>query len=82
MTQLVTRISEELAKAIDDLVTEGVVASRSEAVRAALALFVDRNRRDRVGAAIIDGYRRVPQTASEVGWSDDATERMIAEEPW
>ena len=60
----------------------GVVASRSEAVRLGLERLVDRHRRDAVGARITTGYRSVPQTEAEVGWADESSVRMIAEEPW
>ena len=82
MTQFVTRLDDPLAAEVDHLVTTGVVASRSEAVRLGLRHLVDHYRRERTGAAIVDGYRRLPQTAEEVAWADDATRRMIAEEPW
>lgn len=82
MAQLVTRVSEELASAVDELVTAGVVASRSEAVRVGLERLVDRCRRDEIGAQIARGYRERPQDDAEVAWADDSTVRMIAEEPW
>jgi Arc/MetJ-type ribon-helix-helix transcriptional regulator len=80
--QLVTRVPDAVAEAVDDLVEKGVFASRSEAVRAGLEAVVDRERRDAVGRAIVDGYRRVPQDADDLAWSDAATAAMIAEEPW
>jgi metal-responsive CopG/Arc/MetJ family transcriptional regulator len=58
------------------------VVSRSEAVRVALQQLVDRYRRDVIGARIVAGYRERPQTEHEVGWVDEATTRMIAEESW
>jgi len=82
MTQLVTRVDDGLVAAVDELVAAGVVESRSEAVRLGLQRLVERFRRERVGAAIVDGYRRQPQGDDEVGWADEATRRMIAEEPW
>lgn len=83
MTQLVSaRIDDELVAAIDDLVTEGVVSNRSEAVRLGIEQLLDRHRRAKTGRAIADAYRRVPQRASESTWSDGATVAMIAEEPW
>ncbi len=82
MTQFVTRLDDPLAAEVDHLVTTGVVASRSEAVRLGLKDLVDHYRRERTGSAIVDGYRRRPQTADEVAWADEATRRMIAEEPW
>jgi Arc/MetJ-type ribon-helix-helix transcriptional regulator len=82
MTQLVTRIDEELTAAVDELVDAGVVASRSEAVRAGLEQLIDRFRRQQTGQRIIDGYRTTPQTESDVAWADEASVRMIADEPW
>lgn len=82
MAQLVTRVGEDLVAAVDQLVADGVVASRSEAVRLGLETLVARHRRARVGQAIVDAYRRQPQEEAESGWADDATRRMIAEEPW
>lgn len=82
MAQLVTRVDDELATAVDKLVEEGVVASRSEAVRVGLEELVDRHRRHRIGRRIAEAYRAVPQTPAEVGWADDSTRQMITEEPW
>jgi Arc/MetJ-type ribon-helix-helix transcriptional regulator len=82
MTQLVTRIDDDLAAAVDGLVAAGVVRSRSDAVRMGLKGLVDRYRRDHVGSRIVEGYRARPQEDREVGWADEATVRMIGEEPW
>ena len=82
MPQLVTRIDAELVAAIDRMVDEGVVPSRSAAVRLGLEELVDRHRRGLVGQAIVAGYARQPQTEAEAGWADEATRRMIADEPW
>lgn len=82
MTQLVTRIDAELTAALDDLVAQGGVQSRSEAVRQGLHILIDQSRRRRLGDAIIAGYQSHPQTETEVAWSDEATKRMIGDEPW
>jgi Arc/MetJ-type ribon-helix-helix transcriptional regulator len=82
VAQLVIRVDDDLAREIDALVTEGVAASRSDAVRRALRALVDSHRRRRIGEAIVEGYRRQPQTDEEVGWTDEAAIRMIKEEPW
>jgi Arc/MetJ-type ribon-helix-helix transcriptional regulator len=82
MAQLVTRIDDRLLADIDRMVERGVVASRSEAVRTALALMLDRYERGQVGLQIVADYEARPQTADEVGWADEATRRMIADEPW
>ena len=82
MAQFVTRLDDDLVVAVDALVREGVAESRSGAVRLALRDLVERHRRLKVGLDIVDGYRRVPQDADDAPWSDEATARMIAEEPW
>lgn len=82
MAQLVTRVGDHLVEQIDELVEQGLVASRSEAVRVALTALIDRHRRRRIGTEIVDAYRQLPQSEAELGWADEATRRMIAEEPW
>lgn len=82
MAQLVTRIPDALAEELDRLVEQGVVSSRSEAVRLGLERLVDRERRRRIGQAIVDGYRRIPVTEEELDWADAATRDMMAEESW
>jgi len=82
MAQLVTRLDDVLAAAVDELVAAGVVASRSEAVRLGLKQLVDGYRRQETGRRIVDGYRAVPQTDTDVAWADEASTRMIADEPW
>lgn len=82
MAQVVVRLPDDLAAAVDELVADGVMASRSEAVRVGLERLVDRHRRDRIGQEIVDAYRRLPQTEEELAWTDEAARRMIADEPW
>jgi Arc/MetJ-type ribon-helix-helix transcriptional regulator len=80
--QLVTRVPDDLAAAIDELVREGVFESRSEAVRVGLGTMIERRQRVAVGRAIADGYRRLPQGEDDLTWSDAASAAMIAEESW
>ncbi len=82
MAQMVARLDDELCGAVDALIAAGVIASRSEAIRVGLERLVDEHRRAQIGAAIVAGYRALPQTDSEVGWADAASVRMIADEPW
>ncbi len=82
MAQLVTRIEDELASKVDELVTEGVVGSRSEAVRLALEKLVEEHRKRRVAAEIVAGYERVPETDEELAQAERATRALIEEEPW
>ncbi|MEX0700249.1 MAG: hypothetical protein WD651_15525 [Acidimicrobiia bacterium] len=82
MVQLVTRVDDATAQAVDRLVAEGVVDSRSDAVRRGLALLVDTHDRAKIAAAILRGYTLIPQTDEEALWANDAAASMIAEEPW
>jgi Arc/MetJ-type ribon-helix-helix transcriptional regulator len=82
VAQLVTRIDADLARELDALVGEGVVASRSDAVRQALRALIDRHRRRRIAEATVAAYTAQPQTEGEVGWADEAAIRMIEDEPW
>ena len=82
MAQVVARLNDDLVAAVDELVSEGIFESRSDAVRRALEFVVDRQRRKRIGDAIVEGYRRIPQTEDEIAWADAATIEMIEEEPW
>ena len=82
MTQLVTRIDNDLVTSIDELIAEGVVESRSDAVRQGLRALIEQTRRRRTADAIAAGYTDHPQTEDEVAWADQATVQMIADEPW
>lgn len=82
MAQLVTRIDDELAEQLDELVDEGVVGSRSDAVRTALRELIDRHRRQRLAEQTIAAYTLLPQTDEELAGVDEAARRMIEEEPW
>lgn len=81
MTQVVARVDDELISAVDELIDGGHFRSRSDAIRLGLEVVVDQQRRQAVGAAIVDGYRRQPQEDDDL-WSDEATIAMISEEPW
>lgn len=82
MAQFVTRLDDALVREVDRLIVDGVVESRSHAVRAGLEALVDRHRRSMIGARIVAGYGAIPQTPEELAGLDDATARLIAEEPW
>ena len=82
MTQIVTRVDEGLAEEVDELVADGVVQSRSDAVRIGLEWLVERHRRERIGSAIVESYRGQPQTKEELAGVEEATRALIEEEPW
>lgn len=80
--QFVTRIDDDLARAIDELVEQGVFESRSDAVRQGLAAVMDAHRRAEIGRQIIEGYRAIPETAAEMELAEISAKAMIAAEPW
>lgn len=82
MAQLVARLDDRLLAAVDSLVADGVVASRSEAARLGLEQLVDQHRRRQVGAKIVAAYRRQPQTDDELAGLEEATRALVGEEPW
>ena len=82
MAQIVVWIDDDLSRHLDRLVDTGIVESRSDAVRRGLQALVDHGRREAIGTAIVEGYRRLPQTDGDLDWTDDMSRAMIAEEPW
>ena len=82
MAQLVTRIDEDMADAIDALIASGEFASRSDVVREGVARLVDERRRRRIGEQIIAGYDLLPETTDELLRSEVAARAMIDDEPW
>jgi len=43
---------------------------------------VDEQRRRRIGAEIVAGYERRPETDEELAQAERATRALIEEEPW
>jgi Arc/MetJ-type ribon-helix-helix transcriptional regulator len=80
--QFAIRMNDQLARSLDDLVASGRFATRAEAVRAAIELLVDNERRGEIGRSIVRGYTEVPQTDAEVAAATEAAVRSIHEEPW
>ena len=82
MAQLVTRLDDDLLADVDKLVADGVVASRSDAVRAGLSALVEEQRRRAIGQRMVDAYSVEPQTAEELAGLNEATAALVLEEPW
>ena len=82
MAQLVTRIDDEMADAIDALIASGEFASRSDVVREGVARLVDERRRQAIGDQIIAGYDRLPESPDELLRAEVAARAMIDDEPW
>jgi Arc/MetJ-type ribon-helix-helix transcriptional regulator len=81
-TQLAVKLSESMVEEIDRLIKAGRFANRTDAVRAALDRMLEEIREERVTAAIVEGYRRIPPDAEDDTWAEAATRAMIMEEPW
>ena len=82
MTQVVARLEDSLVAQVDALVADGVVASRSEAVRLGLERLVDRQRREQIARRIVEAYQREPQTHEELAGLEASTRALIHEDPW
>ena len=80
--QFAIRMSDELARSLDELVSTGRFATRAEAVRAAIEQLLDTEQRREIGRRIVQGYSDVPQTDAEVAAATEAAVRSIEEEPW
>ena len=76
-----TRFSEEDLAAIDELVDQGVGATRSEVVRCAVRRLADEMRRAKIGEAIAASYRDLPQEGDD-GWALASAVAMVESEPW
>ena len=82
MPQLVTRIDDEMAAAIDALLADDEFASRSDVVRAGIVRLIDERRRRAIGEEIVAGYQRAPETAEELAAAEANARAMIVDEPW
>ena len=81
--QIAVRLSDELAASLEQLVApNGPFVTKADAVRSAIEALVDREQRRRIGEAIADGYRRIPQTEEELAGVREESIRSIEEEPW
>jgi Arc/MetJ-type ribon-helix-helix transcriptional regulator len=81
-TQLAVKLSESTVEEIDRLIEAGRFANRTDAVRAAVDRMLEEIREERVTAAIVEGYRRIPPDTEDDAWAEAATRAMIMEEPW
>lgn len=77
-----TRFSDEEIDLIDELVGEGVGASRSAVIRQGVHHLAESVRRARVGAAIAESYRERPQRPDEDELALANAMAMTEAEPW
>jgi Arc/MetJ-type ribon-helix-helix transcriptional regulator len=82
MSKMITvRMSDDRVAAIDELVASGR-ASRAAVIVEAIDRLVAQLESERVDREIVEGYRRIPETAEELEWADWSTEESVREEPW
>ena len=80
--QVPTRFRAPEVQALDELVADGVAESRSDAIRLAVARLYDEHRRRKIGEAIAEAYRAVPQTAHDDAWAMASAIALTEAEPW
>jgi Arc/MetJ-type ribon-helix-helix transcriptional regulator len=81
--QIAVRLPNELAASLGRLVSpEGPFMTKADAVRTAIEELVDREERRRIGEAIVEGYRRIPETDEELEEAYRQGIQSIEEEPW
>lgn len=80
--QIAVRLSDDLVRGLDACVQDGAFPTRAEAVRVAIGEMLERRRRGAIGEAIVEGYRRRPQTDEEYSAAEAAAVLSINEEPW
>jgi Arc/MetJ-type ribon-helix-helix transcriptional regulator len=81
-TQIAVRIGTDVLRELDQLVEDEHFGSRAEAVRHALDVVLDARRRAAVGAQIVEGYTRHPQTDADEAQAVANLKTLVAQEPW
>ena len=82
MTQIAVKLPDTLLQQLDDLVAQGLFPNRSSAIRSAVEAIVVRQRRDALERAYVEGYRRLPESQSELAQATRLAEQAIEDEPW
>ena len=71
-TRIEISLPEELLAAVDGIVARGDAENRADVIRAALEHYIAALERDRIDAAIIEGYKRLPPDTHDE-WGDPTT---------
>lgn len=75
-------MTDDRVAAIDALVESGDRPSRASVIIEAIDRLVAQLESERIDREIVEGYRRIPQTAEELEWAEWSGRRSIADEPW
>jgi Arc/MetJ-type ribon-helix-helix transcriptional regulator len=81
-TQLAARFEDDVVADVDALIEAGRFATRADALRHAVHVYLSTEQRRRIGDAIAEGYRLIPQGDDEIAGAEASARAMIAEEPW
>jgi len=76
------RFNDAEVLALDELVADGLAASRPDAIRLAVAQLHERHRRSKLGRAIADAYRAAPQTDDDDASALANANALTEAEPW
>ena len=81
MTQrpLAVRLPEETINGLDRLVAEGWYVTRSAGIKDALDKLLEAVERQRIDQALIEGYKRFPETKDELEWAEHSAREMFDE---
>jgi Arc/MetJ-type ribon-helix-helix transcriptional regulator len=81
-TPVPTRFTDEELELIDELVSDGIAESRSAVIRKGVHHLVDSVRRAKIGEAIAQSYRELPQTTEDDDLAMASAIAMTEAEPW
>lgn len=80
--QIAVKLADSTIRDIDRLVEDGTFTSRSDAVRAGLALVVSQDRERAIDHAFAQGFKCLPDTDRELATAHNLATTAIDEEPW
>lgn len=67
---------------VDALVEAGEYESRAAFIAAAIEKLVKELEDEAIDQAIVEGYKRMPQTEEELRWADASARMSVRAEPW
>ena len=79
--QTLVQLSEELLELLDREAAQRKV-SRSALIREAIEQHLDAAHRAEIDRRIVEGYKRIPETAEEMAWAEVSGREMLEEESW
>jgi len=80
-TQTIVQLNDALLARLDERAARES-RSRSALIRDAIEVYLQDDVEAELDRRIVEGYRRLPQTAEEDAWAEAAARDAIREEPW